>query len=391
MGYDSDRYDIETGIPQGSPLSPILYILYNADLVEHCATDRDTATTGYIDDVAILAWGDTTEESCMKLKRALEEAKRWSTTHASKFAPDKFQLTHFTRSTKRMDKNTPIRTEWGDIEPKPTCKYLGVTLDSKLIWNAHIEEVRRKATKSVTALSALGSSTWGITMAEMRKIYRGVTLPQMTYACSVWSNTGIKGQPYTKKTLRTLEAIQARAARAISGAYRATSRAALDVETHLLPIEQQIWKHNAETLGRMISGRKIHDLIQFDETDRRYTNPLKIIAKTVGRTTDTGTQEPIPPFVAPPWWQGPRIAIAPNAEEARRQHDNIVGKDADIYIYTDGSGIDGHAGAAAVRPGPWHSKTAYMGTEATSTVYVAEVQGINMAMDMILDSGTYLR
>ncbi|KAJ3469891.1 hypothetical protein MRS44_003956 [Fusarium solani] len=40
-----------------------------------------------------------------------------------------------------------------------------------------------------------------------------------------------------------------RAARAISGAYKATSAPALDIETHLLPIEHQIWKHNADCLG----------------------------------------------------------------------------------------------------------------------------------------------
>jgi uncharacterized membrane protein YkvA (DUF1232 family) len=52
--------------------------------------EPDTIVTGYIDDVAILACGDTTVETCGKLKVALEKAQNWATAHASKFALDKF-------------------------------------------------------------------------------------------------------------------------------------------------------------------------------------------------------------------------------------------------------------------------------------------------------------
>ena len=100
-GQHSDLYTIRTGIPQGSPLSPILYIFYNADLVDDLHAD-DTTVTGYIDDAAILATGRSTEDTCNKLAAALEKAQHWAITHASRFAPEKFQLTHFTRSRKNL-------------------------------------------------------------------------------------------------------------------------------------------------------------------------------------------------------------------------------------------------------------------------------------------------
>lgn len=75
-GHQSEEYAVETGIPQGSPLSPILYILYNAGLIEDCATDDRTAVVGYIDDAAILAWGKTTTETCTRLAEALGKAHR---------------------------------------------------------------------------------------------------------------------------------------------------------------------------------------------------------------------------------------------------------------------------------------------------------------------------
>jgi hypothetical protein len=130
-------------------------------------------------------------------------------------------------------------------------------MDAKLHWKQHTEEVRRKATKTVNALSCLGGSNWGASLMDMRRIYAGTVLPQVMYACSIWSDASAKGKLYTKKTFNTLKSLQVRAARAICGAYRATSNAALGVEAFLLRIEQQIWRHNTYTVTRLLSSTDI--------------------------------------------------------------------------------------------------------------------------------------
>ncbi|GKT39838.1 Rpb7-binding protein seb1 [Colletotrichum spaethianum] len=135
---------INTGIPQGSPLSPILYLFYNADLLDSCNEAEGTTATGFIDDVAILAVGDNTEDTCQKLQEALRKAERWAFTHASVFAPEKFQLTHFTRAKTRINTDTTLQSQWGEIRPKTTCKYLGLIMDSSLKWKQHIDETERK-------------------------------------------------------------------------------------------------------------------------------------------------------------------------------------------------------------------------------------------------------
>jgi hypothetical protein len=89
---------------------------------------------------------------------------------------------------------------------------------------------------TVNALGCLGGSTWGIGLLDLRKIYEGTALPQMMYASSIWFNANVRRATYTQKTLDILRSIQARAARIICGAYRATSHAALDVEAYFLPI-----------------------------------------------------------------------------------------------------------------------------------------------------------
>ncbi|KAJ6439194.1 cytochrome P450 [Purpureocillium lavendulum] len=336
----------------------------------------------FIDDVAILAWAKTTEETCTLLQAALREAEDWASSHASVFAPDKFQLTHFTRAKSRIDTSTPLQTRWGVINPKPTCQYLGVTMDSKLRWRQHIDEMERKVSKTIAALSCLGNSAWGVRTKEMRTVYRGVAVPQMMYACSAWSNAGWPGNGYTQKTLRKVQSLRGRAARVMSGAYKATSLPALDVEMHLLPIEQQIWKHNIEALDRIGAP----SLRPTRQSQRRQTkiSPREAIQKTIhDREVNSWTQEQIDPFVAPPWWQGPQTYIEETAEEARKKHLDLLRQEkAALHIYTDGSGINGQIGAAAVCPTIQQTRSSYMGTEGISTVYAGELQGISLALDI---------
>ncbi len=92
--------------------------------------------------------------------------------------------------------------------------------------------------------------------------------------------------------------------------------------------------------------------------------------------------------VIPPWWSPPFTCIAATSEEAIKQHDSTDPRT--LRIYTDGSGIDGHVSAAVVIPftairGINTRRTEYMGTSSTSTVYAADLRGIELALQIALD------
>ena len=90
----------------------------------------------------------------------------------------------------------------------------------------------------------------------------------------------------------------------------------------------------------------------------------------------------------PPWWIPPFTQIARSPEVAVREHDAT--QPGTLCVYTDGSGINGHVGAAAIAPKLQHreirtTRTEYMGTSTTSTVYAAELRGMELAFQIALD------
>lgn len=396
-GFRSPKYYTSTGIPQGSPLSPILYLFYNADLLEICNREPNTIAIGYIDDIAILKWSRSTDDNCSSLETTMARAQEWATSHASIFAPTKFQLTHHTRRRTGIDLSRSITVEGQLIAPSNSSKYLGLNLDTRLQWKEHIKGIEAKVTKSISGLASLTGSTWGAKLLELRHIYRAVVIPQMTYGSTCWTiaRASIPEQPRT--LLDCLVRLQKKAAVTISGAYKSTSGAALDTELFLLPITQLLLKTNLQTTSRMLStvegmilppSRPYHT----EGGTPRYRSPLQAIVLRMRNDHGPVTHqfETIRAHIVPPWWKGIQTVIAATAAKATDTH-NLLAKSTanNILIYTDGSGIDGQIGAAAVSPTIGLERWAYMGDATTSTVHVAELYGIKMAIELALEDAAH--
>ena len=75
-GINTDLISTSTGIPQGSPLSPILYILYNSDLLDISKEEKQLGL-GYIDDILYGVQNKTAMGNIRELKRLLDRSEKW--------------------------------------------------------------------------------------------------------------------------------------------------------------------------------------------------------------------------------------------------------------------------------------------------------------------------
>ena len=385
--YTAPSAPIQTGIPQGSPLSPILYLFYNADLIEACQTN-DTEAVGYIDDASILAVGPTVQRNYKILKTIHLRAEIWARQHGSKFAPAKYELVHFTRDPK-VNTSHPLRLPHATIEASPSCRYLGIHLDSKLRWDHHREKVEAKATKRLSALSTLASSTWGTGLVNLRQVYRAMVVPQMLYGCSAWHAVGTKSNGSGRDMIATITRIQRRAAQIITGAFRTTAGAAVDVEAHLLPVQQQLEQTALEAAMR-IRTTPLHEEMVTAANGNSIKSPLDTLSDALKNKYKVRLDrlEKRQTHIVPPWWVPPFTRIAESPEAAVKEHDST--ESGTLCIYTDGNGIEDHVGAAAIAPAlkttdVYSTKIEYMGKSTTSTVYSAELKGMELAFHIALD------
>jgi len=390
-GATSADINIEAGIPQGSPLSPLLFMLYNAELLE--ITKPQELALGFIDDITYGISGLTAQGNVERLQAILSKSEKWKERHGAQFEPSKYMLIHFTRNT-RLDVTASIQLNDMTIEPKGEARYLGVIFDSKLKFHPHLDYATKKGTKFALALSSIARITWGTPFKYMRRLYTAVIRPRIQYGAAIWHRPeDVRNSPATSQA-NDLTKVQRLAMRTITGCFKTTSTTALQYETELLPIELELRKQITKYLTRIRTLPPEHPTKRWllkaikHSTERKtpHTSNLEYLVK---RYPDyiTGNMEEIRPYVKPPWWTltntTTHIANVPK-DKAKIEHENLLKNNIlnTLYIYTDGSGIENNVGAAAYSPTTSEVTHHHLGKADDTNVYAAELTAIHLGIKM---------
>lgn len=212
--YLSDNFSVDNGLPQGSPLSVILYIIYNSALLKFNSLSPtcNNISLGFIDDVVHLVSSNTVEENFIKLRTLSAKTLNWGTTHGAIFDKKKAQLIHFTNKRKLESPDF----HFGEVvlKPQQVVKWLGVWFDTKLLFNHQLQQVKKTGDLTIRQLQRLNKCYSGLSPIEVKKLIHTVLIPRVLYGSIAWLT-----ERTIKKSTKILSTLKYAAQRLILGAF----------------------------------------------------------------------------------------------------------------------------------------------------------------------------
>jgi hypothetical protein len=201
-GFLSKVATVNCGVPQGSPLSPLLYILFTADLLE--SSSPNTITESFADDLTTTASGNDFHEAEAAAQVEIDRIALWAQRWRQKFNSDKSETLAFGWSPTVVNLHVPNH---GAIPQKDVVRILGVYFDPRLNFKAHIDRVIKSCQYN---LSWFRRIAWkpGLRRRWRRTAYYALVRSKLGYGCTALS-------AISKTQLRRLQVVQNNCLRAI--------------------------------------------------------------------------------------------------------------------------------------------------------------------------------
>ena len=354
------------GTPQGGCLSVLLWSLVVDDLLCKLNESGGIFALGYADDILVYVTGkfDTTVSEIAQ--RALKISETWCKENKLSINPGKTTVMPISHRYKISGLKT-LRLFNVDLEFSKQAKYLGVILDTRLNWEAHLNYITDKATKSFWASRQMVGKTWGVGPKIIRWIYTQVIRPRITYGCIVWWHKASIG-----RFKATLSKLQRMAELTITGALKTTPSAALDAILDLPPLHLVLEAKAKSCAVRLAAIGLWHTynqvaehckLTQYLQKNKQYwSNSDKVLGKfSFQKPFDIIIQDREHPY------------------DFDKIHPNS------LVWYTDGSKNDEGTGAGACCLEPRFEIK--VGLEPHATVYQAELFAIGKCAEVCIEKG----
>ena len=190
----SSPTDVFSGVPQGSILGPLLFLIY-IDGVTEVELSNNSRLVLYADDVLIYS-PISCHTDCQLLQHDINTICAWSIEQHLTLNPQKCKF--MTISRKRKSTTTPFTFKLNNspMEEVDQFKYLGVLFCHNLSWSPHITATCAKAKK---ILGLLYRRFYNHSSSEcLKQLYLSLVRPHLDYAAQVWD-------PYLQKDVQLLE------------------------------------------------------------------------------------------------------------------------------------------------------------------------------------------
>ena len=223
-GRTGQTHAIQAGLPQGSPVSPVLFILSVSALFQWLEDRHATLQAiSFVDDIGLVVECDELEEGAEHLERIAEDTMQWGSDNKVEFEVSKTEVLLFSRRRKVLRAAGEVAVRIGEqtfaIKQEAT-KWLGFWLDQKLSFKTHFENRMASAKGALQRVASLSNSNGGLSVSLMRRVVVAAVTSVALYGSEIWW----RGQ---QDRVNKLQSLLNRQARAITGLLRSTPLAFL--------------------------------------------------------------------------------------------------------------------------------------------------------------------
>ena len=194
-GSLSQPAPVASGIPQGSVLGPLLFVIYINDLPDSV---RNSFLLMFADDTKLFKH-ITGEADVLDLQADVTELEKWSDTWLLRFHPDKCKVLTLGQF-ENIFFAYPYKLNNVILEHVDEEKDLGVTIDSELSFEAHMDD---KINKANGILGLIRRTFTYLDKDILLTLYKALVRPHLEYANTLW-------KPRTKKYIKSIENVQIR-------------------------------------------------------------------------------------------------------------------------------------------------------------------------------------
>ena len=218
----SSEFSQESGVPQGSILSPALFNIKINNIVK--CLPSNVKTSLFVDDFAIYIEGKHIQHLERSMQLNINKVQKWVDDNGFKFSASKTTCVHF-HSERKVLQEPNLLIGRTPIKVATQAKFLGVTFDQKCSFLPHVRDLKKKCQKALNILRVVGHTDWGADRSTLLKLYRTVIRSKLDYGSIVYGSA-------PKHILHLLDPIHHQGLRIALGAFRTSPVQSLYAEAN---------------------------------------------------------------------------------------------------------------------------------------------------------------
>ena len=279
-GCDSSKRPVNHGVPQGSVLGPLLFLIYINDL--HYAI-QNSKTNLFADDTCLLLSDSNLQDLETKINSDLIKLSSWLRANKISLNVTKTEVLLFRSKTKTVLYHMKLKLDDHILKFSSKVKYLGILLDEFLIWNFQFDTLASKLSRTNGILAKLRHF---VPETLLKTLYYALFHSHISYANIVW------GQALTQNS--RIGKLQKKCVRILTFSDFNAETFQLFMETGIPTLPQSVFKCNIKLVHQTInklSPQALQDSLSFKSLSHQHqtrNRNLKLLERSKAKTLTYG-------------------------------------------------------------------------------------------------------